>query len=217
MGHSILTSVPSFESIPSFESVCTACEEAGTTNTFTRVGPNVSLDPNDKVIRVRERRTVQDLYSYLMNWCDEADNMDMDIPMLAITDHAYEMENGWLIDDDSFEYLHGGSIQNGDDLYVGMIAVYAGDEPTPTGVQQNDGPIQELDAAGDLIKLLEDTTELNFVNLRLNQRYFKAEWVPTGGNFVYPAMDMWDLHPLEETYEYVLEGQKRRIERLGEV
>ena len=44
-----------------------------------------------------------------------------------------------------------------------------------------------------------------------------AEWVPTGGHFVYPAMDMWDPHPLEETYEHVLEGQKRRIERLGEV
>ena len=159
--------------------------------------------------------TVQTLYGHLMDTCDA--NLIMDQPMIAITDCAFEMTNDWLIADNSFEFLHGGSVQNGDDLYVGMVAIFANDEPTPTGIQQDNGPVQPLNMEGDVVKIHPSTEEISFVNLRLNQRYFKPNWVPTSGNFVYPALDMWDPYPLEETLDHVLEGQKRRIEQLGEV
>jgi hypothetical protein len=54
--------------------------------------------------------TVNQLYSWLQNTFDDADQMDDNVPMSAQTPTAYTLINNWFIDEASMEYLKGGAI-----------------------------------------------------------------------------------------------------------
>ena len=76
-----------------------------------------------------------DLYTMLMNWCDEQANMDDPVPMTAQTPNAFTLINGWFIDDETVKWFKGGAITS-----VGWT------HPTnPTGIR-----LLQLDAAAGL-------------------------------------------------------------------
>jgi hypothetical protein len=56
-------------------------------------------------------RTVNELYSALQDLFDDSAQMDDRVPMSAQTPTDYTMINNWYIDDESVEYLTGGTIQ----------------------------------------------------------------------------------------------------------
>lgn len=57
------------------------------------------------------RYTVNELYSWLMDLFDDAAQMDNPVAASAQTPTEYSLINGWFMDDESFGYLYGGSIQ----------------------------------------------------------------------------------------------------------
>lgn len=57
------------------------------------------------------RYSVNALYSWLADLIDDAGQMDDTVPMSAQTPVEYSLINGWFMDDASFGYLFGGSIQ----------------------------------------------------------------------------------------------------------
>ncbi len=57
------------------------------------------------------RYSVNALYSYFADLIDDAAQMDDTVPMSAQTPVEYSLINGWFMDDASFGYLTGGSIQ----------------------------------------------------------------------------------------------------------
>ena len=53
---------------------------------------------------------VNSLYSWLLDYFDDAGFLDDEVPMSASTPVEYNLINGWFIDDPSFAFLTGGSI-----------------------------------------------------------------------------------------------------------
>lgn len=53
-----------------------------------------------------------DLYRHLMDLWDEDHMMDMSIPMDRATDTMFNLRDNWLITEDSYEYLCGGSVKD---------------------------------------------------------------------------------------------------------
>jgi hypothetical protein len=88
--------------------------------------------------------TVNELYTWLMDYFDGLSLMDDTIPMSAETPSEYTLINGWFIDNASFKYLKGGAIQtSGQGSYKIHIL-------TVTGGSYND-PVP-----GDLYKTVKD-------------------------------------------------------------
>lgn len=55
--------------------------------------------------------TINDLYTWLMDYFDDTGLMDDTVPMTAQTPSEYTLVNGWFIDDVSIQYLKSGAIQ----------------------------------------------------------------------------------------------------------
>jgi hypothetical protein len=77
--------------------------------------------------------TVNELYTWLMDYFDDTATIDDTIPISAQTPTEYTLTNGWFIDNTSFKYLSGGSIQtDGQDAYsVHIITVTGGTYADP--------------------------------------------------------------------------------------
>lgn len=84
---------------------------AATTN--GTIAANYSINTTTKAIRNIGTTiyTVNDLYTYLMDYFDESTQMVNSIPMSAQTPSEYTMINGWFIDHGTTQYLSGGAIQ----------------------------------------------------------------------------------------------------------
>lgn len=79
------------------------------------IGSDFTLDYTNRRITHTSgstRYTVNALYSYLADLLDDATQMDDTVPMSAQTPVEYSLINGWFMDDASFGYLYGGSIQS---------------------------------------------------------------------------------------------------------
>ena len=87
---------------------------------------DVSIDTINKVVRrdAAPSATVYSanaLYSYLMDYFDELDLMDDEVPMSAQTPTSYTFINGWYLQEDLVKFLDGGAIQTSgylDDVHV---------------------------------------------------------------------------------------------------
>lgn len=115
---------------------------------------DVIIDTSAKSITVtHNRHTVNELYSYLMDYFDEQALMDDLIPMNAKTPTLYELINGWTLTTYSWDFLYNsavtetrnntqnfniwtdvktlGAIESGSTLYVqqGTIVTYEGCYP----------------------------------------------------------------------------------------
>ncbi len=56
--------------------------------------------------------TVKELYSWLLDYFDEAGYLDDEVPISASTPTEYTLINGWYMDDASTQYLSGGSLSS---------------------------------------------------------------------------------------------------------
>lgn len=55
--------------------------------------------------------TVNELYTYLLDYIDDEGTIQFYVPMSAQTPSEYTLINGWFIDDESVKFLSGGAIQ----------------------------------------------------------------------------------------------------------
>ena len=80
------------------------------------IADDVVIDTINKVVRRDPSPSttvysVNALYSYLMNYFDELDLMDDQVPMSAQTPTSYTMINGWYIQEALTQFLNAGAIQ----------------------------------------------------------------------------------------------------------
>jgi len=77
------------------------------------IGDNFAVNTSNKSIKNSGTTTytVNELYTWLMDYFDAADYMDDQIPMSIQTPSEYTLLNGWFLDDASTKYLTQGSIQ----------------------------------------------------------------------------------------------------------
>ena len=77
------------------------------------VGTNWTVDETLKTIKHTSGTTiysVKELYSYLLDYFDNAGYLDDEVPIAASTPTEYNLINGWFIDDPSFQFLSGGAV-----------------------------------------------------------------------------------------------------------
>jgi len=71
--------------------------------------------------------TVNEFYTWLMDYFDDVTTIDDTIPISAQTPTEYTLTNGWFMDNASFKYLSGGAIQtDGQDAYSTHIITVTG-------------------------------------------------------------------------------------------
>ena len=71
--------------------------------------------------------TVNEFYTWLMDYFDDVTTIDDTIPISAQTPTEYTLTNGWFMDNTSFKYLSGGAIQtDGQDAYSTHIITVTG-------------------------------------------------------------------------------------------
>ncbi len=71
--------------------------------------------------------TVNELYTWLMDYFDDVTTIDDTVPISAQTPTEYTLINGWFMDNLSFKYLSGGAIQtDGQDAYSTHILTVTG-------------------------------------------------------------------------------------------
>lgn len=72
--------------------------------------------------------TVNELYTWLMDYFDDVTTIDDTIPISAQTPTEYTLTNGWFMDNASFKYLSGGAIQtdNQDSYNTHILTVTGG-------------------------------------------------------------------------------------------
>lgn len=71
--------------------------------------------------------TVNELYTWLMDYFDDTATIDDTIPISAQTPTEYTLTNGWFMDNLSFKYLSGGALQtDGQDAYSTHIITVTG-------------------------------------------------------------------------------------------
>ncbi len=71
--------------------------------------------------------TINELYTWLMDYFDDVTTIDDTVPISAQTPTEYTLTNGWFMDNVSFKYLSGGAIQtDGQDAYSTHILTVTG-------------------------------------------------------------------------------------------
>jgi hypothetical protein len=86
--------------------------------------------------------SVLDFYKHLSDEWDKPNHMDDDVPMVAITPNMFEVQNEWIITEDSFKNFKDGSIRNGNgDIYAHVYHVGQIDDTCSTCIYQNGKPI----------------------------------------------------------------------------
>ena len=71
--------------------------------------------------------TVNELYTWLMDYFDDVTTIDDTVPISAQTPTEYTLINGWFMDNLSFKYLSGGAIQtDGQDAYSTHVLTVTG-------------------------------------------------------------------------------------------
>lgn len=71
--------------------------------------------------------TVNELYTWLMDYFDDEATIDDTVPISAQTPTEYTLTNGWFMDNTSFKYLSGGALQtDGQDSYAVHILTVTG-------------------------------------------------------------------------------------------
>lgn len=75
------------------------------------IAQDTAIDYNNKIVEVKKNRyTVNQLYSYLMETFDESTQMDDLIPMNAKTPTLYELVNGWVVSTLSWDFLYNSAV-----------------------------------------------------------------------------------------------------------
>ena len=76
-------------------------------------GEQFWIDWETKTIGVHSgpMRTIQELYDWVSEQADEFKNLVFPAPMLPTTPHLYKMENNYVIGENYFRFLKGGSVQ----------------------------------------------------------------------------------------------------------
>lgn len=90
----------------------------------TTIANDISIDYTNKIVSWVGGygfRSVNELYSYLMDEFDEAGQMDDDIPIEANTPTSYKIKSGWYFTQDLMKHLRGGAIET--DGYTDVIRV----------------------------------------------------------------------------------------------
>ena len=93
------------------------------------IADDVAIDTINKVVRRYASPSatvysVNALYSYLMDYFDELELMDDEVPMSAQTPTSYTVINGWYLQEDLVRFLDGGAIQTSgylDDVHVVVL------------------------------------------------------------------------------------------------
>jgi len=102
-------------------------------------------------------RTVNQLYSWLMDVFDELSQMDDPVPMTAQTPTEYTLINGWTIPDSSFAFLSGGALKTSDgaSLWSNIYTLGSIQVGTNIYVVQNGSKITAWWAAGHIDVLVK--------------------------------------------------------------
>ncbi len=83
-------------------------------STNSTIDDDFIIDTTLKTIKHTSGTTVysvNDLYTWLMDYFDDSTTMQYDSPMSAQTPTEYTLTNSWFMDNNSFKYLSGGAIQ----------------------------------------------------------------------------------------------------------